>query len=479
MRIKTNPYRSIMRITGLLASVGLMSGLLAALDGATVEAQVQPTQRGSATGSPAAAATAGAPINAAPSDSDPIARLQARIDAGNVKLPFDSAHGYLVGLLQALRIPQTSQSLVFSRTSLQTDLIAPWSPRALYFNDDVYIGFVSGSAFLEVAAVSPTKGAVFYTLDQDTTKAPEFKHETTSCLMCHRSPAATGGVAGFTMLSTVADVDGYAIASVHTGATTDMTPLSKRYGGWYVTGKVGSAVHSGNVRSDQKYGDIADKEEYRKSFDLTTDSNRMDLQDKITISRYLQHSSDIVALSVLVHQTSVHNLITILHDATVGALKEDAVIRAYLREQDQKPLEETNARMRVAVDRLVRAMLFVDEAPLPGPMTGSSTFAKDFVAEGPFDAKGRSLRDFDLQHHLFKYPLSFLIYSEAFGSLPREARDAVYRRLNVVLHGQASNTDYNARLSPADRQAILEILTATKPEFAATAQWSQQASPKN
>ena len=136
---------------------------------------------------------------------DPIARLQARLDAGELTLPHDSASGYLAGVLRALNIPVASQGLVFSRTSLQTDKIAPWAPRAIYFNDDVYIGFVQGSHFLEVAAVDPTSGAVFYTLSQEPRARPTFSRETTTCLMCHQSRAATGGVPGFMVLSTLAD----------------------------------------------------------------------------------------------------------------------------------------------------------------------------------------------------------------------------------------------------------------------------------
>jgi hypothetical protein len=400
--------------------------------------------------------------------TDPIARLQARIDSGREAFPFDSARGYLPALLHVLGIPASSQSLVFSRTSLQTDLIAPWSPRALYFNDDLYIGFVPESEFLEIATVSATKGAAFYTLDQNPTSPPRFKHDTTSCLMCHKSPATTTNVAGFTMLSTLADSDGYSIASVQTGETTDATPLEKRFGGWYVTGTLGDAHHAGNVRSTLKYADIADKNEYRKSFVMNEGNNRTSLQDLVNTKRYLERTSDVVALMVLVHQTSVHNLITALHSATTQAIDEDAVVRRYLGDTtNAQPLEATNARLRVAVDNLVRAMLFAEEAPLNGRITASSSFARDFVSVGPRDSRGRSLRDFDLQHRLFKYPLSFLIYSEGFDYLPLAAKNAVYRRLRAILSGNDSAADYT-RLSQADRTAILEILTATKPDFSAT-----------
>jgi hypothetical protein len=70
--------------------------------------------------------------------TDAISRLQSRIDSGETRLQFDPEHGYLPALLNELKIPQTSQSLVFSKTSLQLFLISPETPRAIYFSDDLY-----------------------------------------------------------------------------------------------------------------------------------------------------------------------------------------------------------------------------------------------------------------------------------------------------------------------------------------------------
>ena len=76
---------------------------------------------------------------------------------------------------------------------------------------------------------------------------------------------------------------------------------------------------------------------------------------------------------------------------------------------------------------LVDYLLFVDEAPLKRPVRGTSGFAERFAAAGPRDAQGRSLRDFDLQRRLFKYPCSYMIYSEAFDALPATAKDGCLR----------------------------------------------------
>jgi hypothetical protein len=109
-------------------------------------------------------------------------------------------------------------------------------------------------------------------------------------------------------------------------------------------------------------------------------------------------------------------------------------------------------------------LLFVDEAPLDG-VTGTSGFAQSFSARGPRDSKGRSLRDLDLKRRLFKYPCSYMIYSPAFDQLPAAAKRAIYERMWAVLSGGERAPKY-ARLSPADRDQILEILGETKKESA-------------
>ena len=71
------------------------------------------------------------------------------------------------------------------------------------------------------------------------------------------------------------------------------------------------------------------------------------------------------------------------------------------------------------------------------------------------------MRDFDLQTRIFKYPCSYLIYSEDFDALPAPAKSYVYHRLFEVLTGRDRRPEF-AKLTREDRQAILEILLATK-----------------
>jgi hypothetical protein len=167
--------------------------------------------------------------------------------------------------------------------------------------------------------------------------------------------------------------------------------------------------------------------------------------------------SDVVALMVLTHQTIVHNLIMATQEAAREAILE-AQIGAVRYDSLQAPV---TPRLRGAVDNLVRALLFVKEARLSAPMRGSTTFARDFERRAVRDTKGRSLRDFDLTHRLFKHPASFLVYSDAFDALPRMARRAVYVRMTDFLEGREPSD-----LTPAERAAVAEILRDTKPEFA-------------
>ena len=375
--------------------------------------------------------------------TDAVARLQASIERGETTLAFDDEHGYLPALLRALDVPVSSQSLVFSRTSLQVDRIAPWSPRALYFNDHVYLGWVQGGPIMEIASVDPKLGAVFYTVAQTAGDKPVITRETRTCLQCHDSASSTGGVPGFIMRSTIADRHGYPVRS-ELGITTDQTPLADRWGGWYVTGTVPSP-HLGNAKAPALAGEMGNVQNYLARTKLATSGSVTDLSKEFDTDPYLAKSSDAVALLVLAHQTYVHNLITA---AGYQALS----------------WPEDKVRIEGSAERLVNALLFAGQADLPGPISGSSSFAAEFAKHAVRDRRGRSLRDLQLNGRLFKYPLSYLIYYYSLDALPSPVKEHVYRRLHEVLDGRDTNPRY-AHLSPDDRTAIREILEETKPDF--------------
>ncbi len=129
---------------------------------------------------------ADAPINYRSAElNDPIARLEQRLERGEVKLRYEPAHGYLRSVLNALRVPVRSQTLVFAKTSFQFPQINPAEPRALYFNDDVYVGQVHNGKFLEFVSFDPKQGAIFYVIDERPTAHPRFERAAVDCVQCH------------------------------------------------------------------------------------------------------------------------------------------------------------------------------------------------------------------------------------------------------------------------------------------------------
>jgi hypothetical protein len=118
------------------------------------------------------------------------------------------------------------------------------------------------------------------------------------------------------------------------------------------------------------------------------------------------------------------------------------------------------------VNELVDYLLFIDEAPLPGPIRGNSGFAQEFSAAGPRDHLGRGLRDFDPGTRLMRYPCSYMIYSDAFDALPTATKEAIYSRMSRILSGHEPDPRY-LRLSAADRQAVIAILRDTKKDLPA------------
>lgn len=392
----------------------------------------------------------------APADNA-VSRLQARLDAGRSPLAFEKHFGYLRSLLRALNVPESSQLLVFSKTSFQRQRIGPKAPRSLYFNDDVYVGFCQNGDVLEVTAVDPQLGEVFYTLDQDQEERPRFTRQTDNCLICHGS-SLNEGLPGHLVRSLYVDYDGLPILSAGSHRIDHTSPLADRWGGWYVTGTSGKQEHMGNliVRDKHASGRI----ENRAGVNVT------DLRDRIDPSHFLTPHSDIVALMVMEHQTGAQNLIARANFLTRFALRDEAEINKALGRPADYRSESTLSRIKNAGEPLVKYLLFSGEAQLTDPVKGTSGFAEEFRKRGPRDGKGRSLRDFDLRHRLFAYPCSYVVYSAAFDGLPGPVKDYVYRRLWEVLSGKDSSPEF-AHLSAGDRRAVVAILRATKPDLPA------------
>ena len=384
-----------------------------------------------------------------------VSKLIDRVKSGQTKLAFDEQTGYLRSLLKELDVPVSSQMLVFSKTSLQRHRIAPRSPRALYFNDDTYVGFCQVGDVLEISVADPQLGAVFYTLSQLEEDKEPFVRQTDNCLICHGS-SQTKEVPGHVVRSLFVDASGMPLLAAGSTRIDQTVPLEKRWGGWYVTGVHGGQKHLGNL--------VISGRNVPSNVDNSAGQNVTDLADRIDTSEYLSPHSDIVALMVLEHQTDAHNYITRASFLTRQALHYQESLNKELKEPAGHLWDSTKSRLKSASEPLVEYLFFSGEAKLSGEIRGTSGFAEEFVARGPRDSRGRSLRDFDLKTRMFKYPCSYLVYSDSFAALPKEAKDYVLRRMYEVLTGQDQSQPF-AHLSGADRQAILEILCETMPDL--------------
>jgi hypothetical protein len=379
--------------------------------------------------------------------NDLVAALNRKIQEGSVMLKPDETTGYLRSVLDALKVPLESQIVAMSKTSVQQFIIGPGNPRMLYFNDFVAVGFVP-HGFIELAVQDPQQGIVFYTLGRGRPASgspipaatplgkPFFQRED-GCLGCHVSYASMD-VPGTLLRSVYPEPNGYAIYQAGSYTTDHRSPMEERFGGWYVTGETGPARHLGNAlfASPDKAvtparGEIL--ESLKNKFDT-----------RLALTPY----SDIVALMVFNHQMHMMNLLTrVGWEARYGKYEKTA---------------DLPQRLQRAAAEFVDYLLFVDEAPLNGKIRGTSGYTEAFAAQGPRDSQGRSLREFDLERRLMRYPCSYMIYSVAFDSLPPEARDAIYQRMWTVLSGDNHDAKY-AQLSLEDRRAVVEILRDTKP----------------
>lgn len=388
--------------------------------------------------------------------SGPVARLQARLDAGEVLLERRDEKQFLAGLMAQLKVPAESQVLVFSKTSHQNPHITPQTPRAVYFGDDVYLGWVQGGV-VEVADMSPVLGMTFWMLDHRDRSRPLKFERTASCLDCHAG-SRVGNLPGMLVRSVYPAHDGQPILSQGSFVTGHASPLAERWGGWYVTGRHGDALHMGNVLAKETRNGI--------EFDPGAGANRVDLSGYFDTKPYLRGSSDLLALMVLEHQVEMQNILA--HAAT--QVRIAAHRQKLLREElGEPPTEEfVGSSLTVAksqTEKILRHLLFCDEIMLPdGGIEGGAEFPNAFQRDVRRDREGRSLKDFQLKHRLFRYRCSYMIYSTAFDDLPPKLRAMVYDRLLAILDGRDDSDDFS-HLGAFERAAIKAILLETKSDL--------------
>lgn len=380
--------------------------------------------------------------------NDPAGVLGRGFSDGSVKLSGDTPLERMRQVLALLKIPESSQILVFSKTSKQNNLISPWTPRAIYFSENAYAAYVPGGQ-MEIISHDPVLGPVFQVVDlNEGPVAPVMQRVTGECLSCHGT-ARTSDVPGVLVRSVFTDADGRPLLGYGSFLVDAATPLSRRWGGYYVTGS-SSLPHLGNrqFRKDETPGERAAAPRFE------TVAGRVDA------GRYPRATSDIVALLVLEHQCQVYNLMTA---ASYRYRRMSWMSKTF--DAASNPDEGTAGKLADDdAKAIVGALLFKDAASLGDGVEGDETFQNAFTARFPKAKDGRSLAEFHLGSKLFANRCSHMIYSEVFRSMPERVKSAVVRRLRELLEGSEKVAGYE-HLGKSERDRIAAILLETWPPY--------------
>ena len=371
--------------------------------------------------------------------ADRFTRLKGDLESGRIALDRSSEKDFVISLLQALEVPVSSQMLVFSTTSLQLRLITPANPRALYFNDDLYVGYIPGGR-IEIVSLDPELGAIFYIFDIPRDGGAIRTERSNRCMNCH-SAEDTGFVPGLVVKSVVPGSSGGSLAAYRQERTGHDIPFEDRFGGWYVTGKHSIAEHWGNALGRYVEGKFAKSPiEPGKAFDF---------------ARYPAATSDILPQLLLEHQAGFVNRVV---EASYRARTALHAGQGRLDDVQNRELDE-QARL------VTRYLLFADEVPLPaGGVEGDSAFKSDFLRNRRVATGDASLKDFDLTTRLFRNRCSYMIYSPVFQGLPVEIKQRIYATLKIALDSEKEHADY-AYLPASEKQSIRGILRATLPDL--------------
>lgn len=389
---------------------------------------------------------------------DAVQSLENQLADATVRLEGDD-RTVLRQLLGYLGISETSQMLVFSRTSFQNDLIRPNHPRALYFGDNAYVGWVP-DGLIEVTAMDPDLGPVFYSFDPHptatartgttATKAPRFVRDD-DCLRCHGGTFIRD-IPAVLSRSVYTDTRGQPVLSLGSELVDDTTPIEQRWGGWYVTGTHGSVRHRGNL--------TIPGESIPTKAQVESAANRTNLDGSFDTTRYLSATSDIVALMVFEHQLAAHNVLTKAGQHCRWMMYyQEGLQRSFQETVTPEPVyESVRHAFDHSVEQVLDVLLFKNEAALPtGGVQGGEAFAMNFSRPGTRSPSGGSLRDLDLKRRLFRLRCSYVIQTAFFQHLQPVLRRQILERLHRVLTRPTDEPRY-AYLESGERQSIREIL---------------------
>ncbi len=304
--------------------------------------------------------------------------------------------------------------------------------------------------------MDPELGPIFYrmTVPQPRANHPPRVRRSKDCLSCHEG-SRTEHVPGMLVRSVRTDIRGYPLLSAGTFLSDHSSPLTERWGGWYVTGSNGGSRHLGNLIHEES--DRSDPWVI-KDFGAELSS----LEEIIDTQPYLRTTSDIVALMVLEHQATVHNLLTQANFTTRRMLHHQRELAKYWDEPDDG-LSDTSQRVITNLaEKLLRQLLFTDEFTLESwGVEGNLEFQKAFQRNALRTEDGHSLKDFDLLSHLFENRLSHMIYSRSFDALPQVFKTILYEQLFTALEAPKDHP-LSTHLGTKEARRIKRILLETK-----------------
>ncbi len=367
---------------------------------------------------------------------DRFTRFMAAWDAGQKpEIDLSDDLPFLRSLLKELEIPVSSQMMVFTATSLQKGLISARNPRALYFNDDTYIGFVPRGR-IEVISIDPNLGGVFYIFDRLQPGRRPVVRRSGECMNCH-APRYMDNIPGLVVESVIPGITGGGERAFRRQQSGHAIPITDRFGGWHLTGTGDAMPHNwSNQLLLRKNGEASEVP--------NPPGERCDL------SRYPLPTSDLLA--------------QLLHEHQIGFINR--AMQASYRYRELAAAGTVNeTSLSELAEPLSRYLLFAEEAPLTPGMVGESPLAADFTSVGKRDSSGRSLRDLDVNTHMLRHRCSYMIYSPSFTGLPTPLRQRVLRDLSTALDGGTGG----GHLPADERTTIRKILTETLPEFATSA----------
>ncbi|MBK8093449.1 MAG: hypothetical protein IPK32_16080 [Verrucomicrobiaceae bacterium] len=328
---------------------------------------------------------------------------------------------------------------MFSGSASQGTKVNPKNPRAIYFNDEVYIGVVPGG-LLEMIGVDAKIGGVLYTFQGVGTGRAPTTTGGAECARCHSRPQS-GYAQGFFVRSVIPNDSGMMVGAELLGFEGHERPLGRRFGGWFVTsahpdifGRSGlvAETDAANSRRIMGYRSIQPGQLYDPKM-------------------HLGETSDILVHLLHEHQIGFHN-----HVARVLMSAEDDGL-----ENGQRVMP-THQR---DVDDLVEYMLFRREAALPeNGIVGNPQFIADFSRNRHAAKSGAALKDLELTTRLLKHRCSYMIYTRPWAEMPPKVKSEVYAKLHAALFGN----DVSGRHLPREeKRQIIQILRDTLPDLPA------------